>query len=792
MEIPARTPVMLLHAGRADVARCRERLLISAIHRAEVIAALAAVDVVVIFDEDTPADIVRALQPDVLVKGADWAHDAVVGRDVVEARGGVVVRVPIEEGHSMTGIVEKLKRKAGSPDQPDATAPVAGAKPKASVLAASLPSLGTLGAWVLILVGLVLPWQSFFWIDSVPALTKVGYAGLTVLSAWRPGDGLLVAAALAILGGPIAGLTGAIPNRGAESIILAFLVGWVVRATWRREPMLGRADHLGVVTAIFGVLVISSLVVTLLVEQTLWGPPGQYFNFMVPEFARHYLDALRISLGNLYATALLLEGGLLLLAVIVLSRREPGLPDRVTRMLVLGAVAAAVLSCVRLAMGLLRSVEPMKLLWSTYTGLRLTFYVSDLNAAGSHAAMVMLMVAGLALSRRRLAWLWSLAWLPLVPALWLTGSRTAFAAVLLVPVLGVFHQRWRRAFVVGAPVVVAGVVAMLMLWPTTLPLTRWTLAESGSSRVSFLKMSWQMWQEAPVFGLGIGEYPSASARFMPPDLRVVFFTENAHNNFAQIGVELGLVGLVFFLWILAAAWSRMRPGMRRAGSDTVVLGIALGLGAFLLTCLAGHPLLVGPVSFAFWLTIGAGVAGADALRVTADRPAAEPLGDVGGAAARTAALARAAIVCLLAVVLPLRAVATVRALDLSTVRYGFAVRETDPQTGESFRLVGPSASLFVSQNVRVVRLSVSAETHAGAVELEFRLDGKLANRVLVPDSTWRNISLLMPSTAPSSRFRRLDIEVYPAGTPSKPDGNPTGRPGSTVRVRNVSYFPPPG
>ena len=62
--------------------------------RSEVLAALACVDGTVIFDEETPHDLIAALQPDVLVKGADWAHDAIVGRETVEARGGRVVRIP--------------------------------------------------------------------------------------------------------------------------------------------------------------------------------------------------------------------------------------------------------------------------------------------------------------------------------------------------------------------------------------------------------------------------------------------------------------------------------------------------------------------------------------------------------------------------------------------------------------------------------------------------------------------------------------------------------------------------
>jgi D-beta-D-heptose 7-phosphate kinase/D-beta-D-heptose 1-phosphate adenosyltransferase len=77
--------------------------------RAEILAALACVDAVVVFDEDTPAAIIDRLQPDVLVKGADWAADAIVGRDVVEARGGRVVRVPVEAGWSTSAIVEKIR-----------------------------------------------------------------------------------------------------------------------------------------------------------------------------------------------------------------------------------------------------------------------------------------------------------------------------------------------------------------------------------------------------------------------------------------------------------------------------------------------------------------------------------------------------------------------------------------------------------------------------------------------------------------------------------------------------------
>ena len=77
--------------------------------RAEVLAALSCIDAVVVFDEDDPQQIIDRLQPDVLVKGADWGANAIVGRETVEARGGRVVRVPLADGYSSSAIIEKIK-----------------------------------------------------------------------------------------------------------------------------------------------------------------------------------------------------------------------------------------------------------------------------------------------------------------------------------------------------------------------------------------------------------------------------------------------------------------------------------------------------------------------------------------------------------------------------------------------------------------------------------------------------------------------------------------------------------
>ena len=77
--------------------------------RTRVLAGLAAVDCVVLFDQDTPLSLIESLAPDVLVKGADYARDAIVGADWVDARGGRVVRVPLVPGYSTTALVERLR-----------------------------------------------------------------------------------------------------------------------------------------------------------------------------------------------------------------------------------------------------------------------------------------------------------------------------------------------------------------------------------------------------------------------------------------------------------------------------------------------------------------------------------------------------------------------------------------------------------------------------------------------------------------------------------------------------------
>jgi rfaE bifunctional protein nucleotidyltransferase chain/domain len=87
------------------------RPLVAEKDRAAVLAGLRSVDAVILFDEDTPLDLIGALLPDVLVKGGDYDREAIVGREVVERAGGVVHVLPFVEGYSTTDILNRLKDK---------------------------------------------------------------------------------------------------------------------------------------------------------------------------------------------------------------------------------------------------------------------------------------------------------------------------------------------------------------------------------------------------------------------------------------------------------------------------------------------------------------------------------------------------------------------------------------------------------------------------------------------------------------------------------------------------------
>lgn len=96
-------------ASVRSLEKAPDRPIVPEAQRAEVLAALGCVDFVVLFAEPNPGRLIAAIQPDVLVKGGDWAPDAIVGREVVEARGGVVHIIPLTPGISTTALLQRIR-----------------------------------------------------------------------------------------------------------------------------------------------------------------------------------------------------------------------------------------------------------------------------------------------------------------------------------------------------------------------------------------------------------------------------------------------------------------------------------------------------------------------------------------------------------------------------------------------------------------------------------------------------------------------------------------------------------
>lgn len=89
-----------------------DRPIVSDSQRAEVVAALGCVDYVVIFTEPDPLNLIITLQPDVLVKGGDWPVERIVGREIVEARGGIVKTIPLVPGMSTTSLIQQIRAQS--------------------------------------------------------------------------------------------------------------------------------------------------------------------------------------------------------------------------------------------------------------------------------------------------------------------------------------------------------------------------------------------------------------------------------------------------------------------------------------------------------------------------------------------------------------------------------------------------------------------------------------------------------------------------------------------------------
>ncbi len=285
-----------------------------------------------------------------------------------------------------------------------------------------------------------------------------------------------------------------------------------------------------------------------------------------------------------------------------------GRPAMVVRMWLVGGAAAASFAALRLGSILLRSPMPIgdALRWAA-EHLRVSALHPDPNAAGSYFAVAL--VAALVIGLRQRS-IWVLVGVtPLVGlAFLLAGSRAAMGAVVVVfGARALRRARPERRWLVAGLALVIGGAVLAGVWVMTAR-SHARVSAAVEVRVQMTRVAWRMIRHDPVFGVGIGDYVRASRRFMTPDmallLRFAPEGENAHDNFLQVGAELGLPALAAFLWLvlpvpLSVWWSRSaRP------VSVYQEGLAAGLAAFLVSAVLGHPLLIFQVAAAFFLTLG--------------------------------------------------------------------------------------------------------------------------------------------------------------------------------------------
>ena len=643
---------------------------------------------------------------------------------------------------------------------------------------------GSPGGSVLLAALTLVLFQSIFWTAHVPWLLKVGIAAVAVVTVVSPPSGLLVVAGLSPLGYRLTThVAGAYPARITEAIALAFFAGYAVWSVRRRFSRPGppsdppAAPSLRTPVVLFSVAAVASCVVHYHYMQIWQDHPGAFLQRLLEFVVRGYHDDLGnydplasdAGLRFVYMTAFAIEGAVLFLAAYLWSARDRVFAQRLVRMIVVGAAAAAALNFHALADAALREADPVGAL-PDLLARRWTMFTPKLNSAASLIVLAGPLAIGAATAAagwRRSAWIGATA--VLAASLWINGTRVALlAAVLVLAGTTVWFARGRLQWrALGYPAIIGFVVLATGLAGTTYYRfnTSWdqdTALSAVDYRFMFNETALRMFASAPAFGVGIDQYYLRSEQFAPEALLPDFPRVPAHNPFLQTAAELGVVGLIPFTWMIAAAlWAALRAVRVRA-RDPVLFGTLAGLTAFLITSASsGHPLLIEVTAYPFWITLG--LAAGLAARAPAGKLRAETAATFPGAR-----WARPCIVVgllLLTCTVPPRIAWQNRGIDFSTVTYGLHGLEDNGV--DRFRWTSGHATLFIDADAGTIELPLRAPLidTTGPMQVEILLDGRLANRLELTRTDWRQVRMVIPPS--DRRYRTLELLVEPTWVPAE-------------------------
>lgn len=596
--------------------------------------------------------------------------------------------------------------------------------------------------------------QSLFH-QSVALPVKLAILLVGGAAAWKPYEALLVLAGLwpivpVVLG---AGQRQEGVLHFTEATALAWLAGWMGRHAFSREPL---RVHAAVRTlSLLLVLAALASAVVHFIGATAQQPDAAWTTLLITyvrDYATHAPDAWPLTSAAIFA-----EGLLIMLAAGHLTARWPERRGALLAALVAGAAAAALFNVARVGEVVLsRESRSWQQFLELLATLRVNVFYADRNAAGSFFALTLLLVGAVAHLRSRTLLLCAL---PLGVGLWLSGSRVALLATALAGIAALLMSTWRaptrRQKIVTAAIAVLAVLVVAGAWywyPAGRNITAMT---AFKIRYALAAAALNMTRDYPVFGVGLGNYFWLSDNYAGRALYeygfyVGFSRENAHNNFVQLLAELGVPGFIAFVTVIVLALRHAHGAVGSAAARWLLAA----LGAYLLTCFAGHPWLVADAALPFWLTMG----------IACGREAAAGSAGSGGVRWRRYAVTGVAV-ALIVSIWP-RAVVALRDADLESVSAGFGQWQRDRDDGTRYRWMGAKGTFYVLSSAGAIRIPLRADREEGR---EFRvtvlLDGRPANAMTVPaDEQWRTLMVVMPESE-RARFTRVDVVVEEPGQP---------------------------